>query len=216
MKKGLDIAEKSFLKFLDKIKEGKTECELAKELKDIFYDMGADNVSFEPILTSGSNTSMPHLRCTNRKVRKGDVIIADFGVKYHGYSTDTTRVISIGKPTDEVLHIYNIVKDAQASAEDAVKEMTGKEIDSLARNVIASKSYGEYFIHRTGHGIGIDVHEEPYISQNYEGKILNNMTFTIEPGIYLPGKFGIRIEDMVLMKDKAKVMNSLEKEIFII
>ncbi len=216
MRKGLNIAEKSFMEFLNKIEEGKTECELAKELKDIFYDNGADNVSFEPIVTSGSNTSMPHLRCTNRKVKNGDIIIADFGVKYQGYSTDTTRVISIGKPPEEVLRVYNIVKDAQESAENAIKGMTGKEIDSLARNVISNKSFGEYFIHRTGHGIGIDVHEEPYISQDYNEKITNNMTFTIEPGIYLPEKFGIRIEDMVVMKDKAVVMNSLEKEIFIV
>ncbi|ARM76211.1 M24 family metallopeptidase [Acidianus manzaensis] len=218
MKKGIEIAEKSFLEFLNHIEEGKTECELAKTLENIFYNFGAEGVSFAPILTSGPNTSMPHLRCTDRKIKSGDVIIADFGIKYHGYSTDTTRVISLGKPSSEVLNIHNIVLEAQEKAENESKiNMRGKEIDNLAREVISKKGFGKYFIHRTGHGIGIDVHEEPYISQDSETTIDERMTFTVEPGIYLPGKFGIRIENMVMMnKDGVKAFNKLSKDIYIV
>ncbi|AWR97505.1 M24 family metallopeptidase [Acidianus sulfidivorans JP7] len=218
MMEGISIAEKSFLEFLNRVAEGKTECELAKTLENIFYDFGAEGVSFSPILTSGPNTSMPHLRCTSRKVKQGDILIADFGIKYHGYSTDTTRVISLGKPSEEIIKIYEIVLEAQEKAEKESKtNMLGKEIDNLAREVISRKGYGSYFIHRTGHGIGIDVHEDPYISQDSETKIDERMTFTIEPGIYLPGKFGIRIENMEVMeKNNVKPFNKLSKEIYVV
>lgn len=218
MKKGLEIAEKSFINTLNYVKPGMTERRIAKILVDEFINNGAEGVSFEPIVTSGPNTSMPHLRSTEREVRNGDILIFDFGVKYHGYSTDTTRVVSIGKPQEEVRKIYEIVKEAQEKAEESVKEgITACDVDKTARQIIASYGYGEYFIHRTGHGIGIDVHEDPYISSNYKRKLEKNMVFTIEPGIYLPGKFGIRIEDMVYVNKKGVVMNSLKKdEIFII
>jgi Xaa-Pro aminopeptidase len=217
MKEGLKIVENSFLQFLNDIKEGSSECKLADRLEEIFKENGADGLSFKTILTSGPNTSMPHLRCTDRKVRRGDVIIVDFGIKYRGYCTDTTRVVSLGNPPDEVKKIHEIVLNAQEAAERAKNGMKGKEIDSIARGIIAKAGYSQFFIHRTGHGIGIDVHEDPYISQDSEQVIEKNMTFTIEPGIYLPGKFGIRIEDMVVMGEKeAMPLNKLGKEIYVI
>ncbi|BDC19562.1 peptidase M24 family protein [Acidianus sp. HS-5] len=217
MKEGLNIAEKSFMQFLNEIKEGDSECKLADKLEEIFKDNGAEGVSFKPILTSGPNTSMPHLRCTDRKVKRGDIIIVDFGVKYKGYSTDTTRVVSLGKPSGEVENIHDIVLEAQESAERAKNGMKGKEIDSIAREIISKAGYSQFFIHRTGHGIGIDVHEDPYISQDSEQVIEENMTFTVEPGIYLPEKFGIRIEDMVVMGEKeAYPLNKLRKDIYVI
>ncbi|BFH72723.1 aminopeptidase P family protein [Sulfurisphaera javensis] len=218
MKKGLQIAEKAFLNTINQIKPGMSERKVAKILVDEFITNGAEGVSFEPIVTSGPNTSMPHLRSTSREIRTGDIIIFDFGVKYNGYSTDTTRVVSIGQPSEEVKKIFEIVREAQAKAEDAVKGgIQACEIDKIARQVISSYGYGEYFIHRTGHGIGIDVHEDPYIAPNYKRKIEKNMVFTVEPGIYLPGKFGIRIEDMIYVNNKGIVMNNLQKdEIFVI
>lgn len=217
MREGLNIAENSFLQFLNEIKEGYSECKLADKLEEIFTNNGAEGVSFKTILTSGPNTSMPHLRCTDKKVKSGDVIIVDFGIKYKGYSTDTTRVVSLGKPSEEVKKIHEIVLEAQDTAERAKNGMKGKEIDSIARGIISKAGYSQFFIHRTGHGIGIDVHEDPYISQDSEQVIERNMTFTIEPGIYLPGKFGIRIEDMVVMgENEATPLNKLEKEIYVI
>jgi len=216
MKEGLKIAEKSFLETLEIAKEGVTEREISTYLVHRFIENGADGYSFEPIITSGSNTSMPHLRSTSKKVRNGEVIIFDFGVKYKGYSTDTTRVAFLGTPTEEVKKIYEVVKEAQAKAEESTREgIKACEVDKIARGIISYYGYGDKFIHRTGHGIGIDVHEEPYISPDNKRNLQNNMTFTIEPGIYLPGKFGIRIEDMVYIKNgKSVIMNELEKEIF--
>jgi len=216
MKEGLKIAEKSFLETLEIAKEGVTEREISTYLVHKFIENGADGYSFEPIITSGSNTSMPHLRSTSKKVRNGEVIIFDFGVKYKGYSTDTTRVAFLGTPTEEVKKIYEVVKEAQAKAEESTREgIKACEVDKIARGIISYYGYGDKFIHRTGHGIGIDVHEEPYISPDNKRNLQNNMTFTIEPGIYLSGKFGIRIEDMVYIKNgKSVIMNELEKEIF--
>ncbi|MEM3924704.1 MAG: Xaa-Pro peptidase family protein [Metallosphaera sp.] len=213
MGEGLTIAENSFLKLLEKIKEGQTECEISKTLEVIFFEYGV-SPSFSTILTSGPNTSMPHLRCTERKVKIGDPIIVDFGIKYKGYSTDTTRVLTIGRPSDEVKKIWAIVDQAVRLAEESWLGITGKEIDDRAREHIKKTGYGDLFIHRTGHGIGIDVHEEPYISQDNHTLIPKNSVFTIEPGIYIPGKFGIRIENMVLMRDRVTVLNKLSEEIY--
>ncbi len=216
LKEGLKIAERAFTEFLNDISEGYSECRLAKVLEEKFINLGAEGASFGTIVTSGSNTSMPHLRCTEKKVKRGDVIVVDFGVKYKGYSTDTTRVVSLGTPEKEVEEIFEIVRGAQEEAENSSEGMTGKEIDSLARDYMRKYSMDKFFIHRTGHGIGIDVHEEPYISQDYNKKITKNMVFTVEPGIYIPGKFGIRVEDMVVMDGKPRVLNSLNKEIFVV
>ena len=218
MMKGLEIAEKSFLETLEVVKEGISEREVSTYLIHKFIENGADGVSFEPIVTSGSNTSMPHLRSTSKKIKRGDVVIFDFGVKYKGYSTDTTRVVTLGTPSEEVKRIYEIVREAQTRAEEAIKEgVKACEIDKVARSIISQHGYGDKFIHRTGHGIGIDVHEDPYISPDYKRPLQNNMVFTIEPGIYLPEKFGIRIEDMVYIKNgKPVIMNKLEKDVFIL
>jgi Xaa-Pro aminopeptidase len=218
MSQGVRIAEKLFLDFLNEIKEGMSECEAERKLKS-YLIQNAEGISFEPILTSGHNTSMPHLKCTSRKIRKGDVIIIDYGIKYNGYSTDTTRVVSIGKPEDKLVEkILEIVRKSNEEAEEYAREgIEAREVDNIARKVIKESGYGEYFIHRTGHGIGIDVHEDPYISPNNTEILRNNMVFTIEPGIYLPNKFGIRIEDEVLIENgRSKVINSLEKELFIL
>ncbi|EZQ10873.1 X-pro aminopeptidase [Candidatus Acidianus copahuensis] len=216
MKEGIKIAEKSFLQFLDYVTEGIPECKLANILEEKFIENGADGYSFKTILTSGPNTSMPHLRCTDRKINRNEPIIVDFGVKYKNYSTDTTRVVSIGNVSEDVKKVYEIVKEAQISAENGEENMTAMKIDSLAREKITMAGYGKFFIHRTGHGIGIDVHEDPYISQDNLERVTNGMIFTVEPGIYVPGKFGIRIEDMVFMEKRGKPLNSLEKNIFIV
>ncbi|AOL16297.1 X-pro aminopeptidase [Sulfolobus sp. A20] len=218
MSEGVRIAEELFLRFIQTLTEGLTECEIQRKFKSYIIE-NAGEISFEPILTSGPNTSMPHLKCTERKVKKGDVIIFDFGIKYKGYSTDTTRVVSLGNPSDlDVKKIFEIVKEANEAAERfARKGVLASEIDLEARKIIEINGYGKFFIHRTGHGIGIDVHEAPYISSDNNEKIENGEIFTIEPGIYLPNKFGIRIEDEILIHyGTSKVLNSLDKELFII
>ncbi|BCS92167.1 M24 family metallopeptidase [Metallosphaera javensis (ex Sakai et al. 2022)] len=215
MEEGLRIAEQSFMEFIARVKEGESECHLSQILEGIFREMGV-TYSFSTILTSGPNTAMPHLRCTERKVHRGEPIIVDFGIRYKGYSTDTTRVVTIGKPSEEVMKIWEIVNDAVERAEEASYGLSGKEIDQRARNVIENRGYGKYFIHRTGHGIGIDVHEHPYISPDNVNVIPKNSVFTIEPGIYIPEKFGIRIEDMVVMEDRIRILSALSREIYLV
>ncbi|WP_338599400.1 Xaa-Pro peptidase family protein [Sulfolobus tengchongensis] len=218
MKKGVEKSEKLLLEFINYLKEGVSECEIERKLKSFLIE-NAGNVSFEPILTSGPNTAMPHLRCTERKIRRGDVIVIDYGIKYEGYSTDTTRVFSLGNPKDQlVLDVVEIVKNANEEAEKFAKEgVKAMEIDNVARRTIASKGYGDFFIHRTGHGIGIEVHEEPYISPDNNEIIKEKMVFTIEPGIYIPERFGIRIEDEVtIINGKGRSLNTLSKDLFIL
>ncbi|MCG3109381.1 Xaa-Pro dipeptidase [Metallosphaera sp. J1] len=215
MEEGLRIAEQSFMEFIARVKEGESECHLSQILEGIFREKGV-TYSFSTILTSGPNTAMPHLRCTERKVHRGEPIIVDFGIRYKGYSTDTTRVVTIGKPSEEVMKIWEIVNDAVERAEEASYGLSGKEIDQRARNVIENRGYGKYFIHRTGHGIGIDVHEHPYISPDNVNVIPKNSVFTIEPGIYIPEKFGIRIEDMVVMEDRIRILSALSREIYLV
>jgi Xaa-Pro aminopeptidase len=215
MKEGVRYAERIFNEFLNRIRENLTERELSFTLKRIMLDNGFEP-SFDPIITSGSNTSMPHLRYTDRKVRVGDVIIIDYGIKYKGYSTDLTKVISIGE--SNVKDIFEIVKEAKEIVErEIIEGIKGSDADKIARTFINSKGFGRFFIHRTGHGIGLDVHEEPYLAPDYDGKLLNGMIFTIEPGIYIPNKFGIRLEDMVLLSnEKTYVLNKKQEEIIII
>ncbi|QKR00010.1 aminopeptidase P family protein [Metallosphaera tengchongensis] len=215
MMEGLGIAEASFHDLINMIKEGETECEVGRKLEMIFAEHGVVP-SFSTISTSGPNTSMPHLRCTDRRIRKGDIIIVDFGVKYRGYSTDTTRVLSLGSPSKEVMEIWSIVDEAVNLAEKVQFGLSGREIDNIPRKLIEEKGYGKYFIHRTGHGIGIDVHEDPYISSDNLEVVERGSTFTIEPGIYIPGRFGIRLEDMVIMNEKINRMNSLSRELYVI
>ncbi|ACP36256.1 peptidase M24 [Sulfolobus islandicus L.S.2.15] len=218
MEKGVKKAEELLLEFVPNIKENITECEIERKLKS-FLIGEAGYISFDPIVTSGPNSSMPHLRCSDKKIKRGEVIVIDYGIKYEGYSTDTTRVFTLGRPNDTLaLEIVEIVKSANEEAEKHVREgIRAKEIDDIARKVITDKGYGVYFIHRTGHGIGIDVHEDPYISPDNDDVIEQNMVFTIEPGIYLPSKFGIRIEDeVVVKKGYGKVLNTLQKELYIL
>ncbi|BCU66914.1 peptidase M24 family protein [Sulfolobales archaeon HS-7] len=214
MEEGVRIAEKSFEELINYIKEGVTERELSRRLQDIVIDNGAEGTSFEPIITFGSRTSMPHLRSGDKMLRKGENLVIDYGVKYKGYSTDTTRTLFFGKSSEEFRKVYEAVLEAQTEGEKVEQGVKASDVDARTRKVIEKKGYGEFFIHRTGHGIGIDVHEGPYISPDSQEILVNGECFTIEPGIYLPGKFGVRIEDMVHLSGRAIVFNLLDKELW--
>ncbi|MEM0173577.1 MAG: M24 family metallopeptidase, partial [Sulfolobaceae archaeon] len=211
------LAENVFEEFINRIKEGMTEIQLSIELRKIMIELGIEP-SFDPITTSAENTSIPHLRNTNRKIHKGDIIIIDYGVKYKGYCSDITRTLSLGPPSDAfALKIFEIVRNAKDLVEDNLVEgIKGFEADKVARDYITSKGYGDKFIHRTGHGIGIDVHEPPFLSPDYNEKLENRMVFTVEPGIYFPGRFGIRLEDMVILNGRGIVLNKKQDEIIIV
>ncbi len=178
------------------------EIDVVWEIKKIGFDLGAEDVSFDPIVAFGKNTSTPHHQSGNTNLKKTDIILIDMGMKYKGYCSDMTRTILPEKPTKLQEEVYKIVEQAQRNALDKAKSgMTEQKIDSLAREVINEAGYEENFVHGTGHGVGLEIHESPSLKDSPENKtrIQPNMVITIEPGIYLPGKFGVRIEDIILI-----------------
>lgn len=195
--------------------KGMTELELAARMEYEMKKMGSGNIAFETIVASGTNSAVPHHRAGNRIIKEGDVVVLDYGCKVNGYCSDITRTIICGKPSDKVRKVYDIVQRAQEKAFQAVKSgVAVEEIDRIAREEISKEGFDNRFIHRTGHGIGLEVHEEPYIVEGNNLKLEEGMTFSIEPGIYLPGEFGIRIEDIVLVTSKGgKRLNKCSHEL---
>ncbi len=202
MKKAQEITDKTFTEILTKIKVGMTEKELMAELIYLMYKNGGEGLSFDPIVVSGPNTSLPHGVATDRVIQNGDFITMDFGVYYKGYCSDMTRTVAVGFVTEEMEQVYNTVLKAQTAAIAATRAgVTGADIDGVARQVIADAGYGDYFGHGYGHSLGMECHEMPSCSPSGKTVMTENMITSAEPGIYLPGKFGVRIEDVVIFKD---------------
>jgi Xaa-Pro dipeptidase len=205
IEKALQIAEKSFmeLEFVG------TEVELAAQLEYNMRINGSERASFESIVASGAKTSLPHGAPSLNKVTSP--ILVDWGAVYNNYSSDTTRTII---ETERQEEIFNIVLDAQKTAIKSIKPgIKSGDIDTAARDVITEYGYGDAFIHSTGHGVGLEIHEKPNLSKNDEVKLEKGMVVTVEPGIYLEGEFGVRIEDMVLVKNQATVLNKIKTKI---
>jgi len=201
MRKAQNIADAAFTEVLTKIHAGMTEKEVCAELIYCLLKNGGDGLSFSPIVVSGPNSSLPHGVPGERKLQEGDFITMDFGVRYKGYCSDMTRTVALGYATDEMKKVYNIVLEAQQAAIAATKTgMTGAQVDGVARKVIVDAGYGEYFGHGYGHSLGLEVHEMPSCSPSGNTVMEENMICSAEPGIYLPGKFGVRIEDVVIFK----------------
>lgn len=201
MRKAQDITDKAFTEVLTKIKVGMTEKQLQAELVYCLLKNGADNVAFDPIVITGAKTSMPHGVPGDEVIREGDFITMDFGALYGHYCADMTRTVAVGYATEEMQKVYNTVLQAQEAAIAATKAgMPGKEIDAVARKVIEDAGYGAYFGHGYGHSLGMEVHEAPNCNPAGETVMQENMISSAEPGIYLPGKFGVRIEDVVIFK----------------
>ncbi|MBQ3566282.1 MAG: aminopeptidase P family protein [Oscillospiraceae bacterium] len=204
IRKAQQIAEKAFEEILDFIREGVTEREISLMLDNTMYKNGAEAMSFETIALAGRNTSMPHGVPSDYVVKNGDFVLMDFGAVYDGYHSDMTRTVCVGQPSEEMEKVYNVVLEAQLEALSKVKSgITGKELDAVARDYISSKGYGEAFGHSLGHGVGMEVHEFPNASQRSEAVLEANNVITIEPGIYLPDKFGVRIEDFVVVTENS-------------
>ncbi len=200
------INEKIFEEIINTIKPDKTsEIDIAAEIEYKIKKSGVE-VAFPPIVATGSNSALPHAKPSRRIIKNNRPLIVDMGVKYKGFCSDMTRTIWIGKKISPLfIKIYQIVHDAQNKAIESIKAgMEAKEIDGIARKYIEEKGYGKFFGHGLGHGIGIEVHELPTLSPLSKEKIEERMVFTIEPGIYLPGKFGVRIEDLVYIKNGEK------------
>ncbi|NTU42413.1 MAG: aminopeptidase P family protein [Nitrospirales bacterium] len=215
----VDRAEKAFLKILPRIKEGVTEKAISLRLEDALLKGGCRTMPFDIIVASGRHSSMPHAKPTDKKLEKGDFVIIDWGGEANGYFSDMTRTLLIHGPAlSEKKRIYQTVLRAQKKAIETVRE-GGKTqaVDKAARDEISREGYGEFFGHSTGHGVGLDVHEYPHVSWKKGERIVRGMVFTVEPGIYIPGTGGVRIEDMVAVTDKGVVtLTGLSKGLAII
>lgn len=217
MKKAADISSAAILLLINEIKSGCTEKELALQLELNALQSGADQIAFETIVAAGDNSALPHARPTDRKIKKGDFIVIDFGVKYGGYCSDETCTIAFGKLTDKQKNVYQIVKNAHDRTLDFIKaDISASDINNCARSVFGKK-YGRYFSHATGHGVGLEVHEAPRLASNSNDILKPQMVVTIEPGLYIPGLWGIRIEDTVLVKkNSCEKLTKMDKELIII
>ena len=202
MRKAQSITDKAFSEVLGRVKVGMTEKELQAELIYCLLKNGADGMAFDPIVVSGPNTSMPHGVAGDRVIQEGDFITLDFGAQYKGYCSDMTRTFAVGYATDEMKTVYETVLKAQLAGIAASKAgVVGKEVDGAARKVIEDAGYGAFFGHGYGHSLGMEIHEAPSPSPRGERVMEENMIASAEPGIYLPGKFGVRIEDVVIYKE---------------
>jgi D-alanyl-D-alanine dipeptidase len=196
---------------------GRRESEVAADLDRLLRRYGHEQVDFT-IVASGPNGANPHHEAGDRVIERGDMVVLDFGGLKDGYGSDTSRTVHVGEPTDEERRVHDIVREAQEAGFRAVRPGAAcQDVDRAARAVIAGAGYGEYFIHRTGHGIGVTTHEPPYMIEGEERPLVPGMCFSVEPGIYLPGRFGVRIEDIVTVtEDGGRRLNTTSRELVIV
>ena len=220
MRKAQEITDRAFTEVCTRIHTGMTEKELEAELIYCLYKNGAEGLSFDPIVVSGPNTSMPHGVAGSRVLQDGDFVTMDFGVLYQGYCSDMTRTVAIGEPTDEMRKVYDTVLAAQLlGIEKAVEGASCRAVDAAARDLIYNAGYEGCFGHSLGHSVGIEIHEMPGFSPSIapETTCRQGMVITVEPGIYLEGRFGVRIEDMVwFAPDGTKDLTNSPKELIIL
>ena len=218
MRKAQEITDKAFADVLPRIKVGMTELELQAELIYCLYKNGGQGLSFDPIVVSGPNTSLPHGVAGERKIQEGDFVTLDFGVLYQGYCSDMTRTVAVGYATDEMKKVYETVAAAQLAGIAATKAgVIGKEIDGAARKVITDAGYGEYFGHGYGHSLGLEIHEAPNPNPGNPNPMPLGAVCSAEPGIYLPGKFGVRIEDVTIVGENGvEIITKSPKNLIIV
>ncbi|MCQ2373683.1 MAG: aminopeptidase P family protein [Phascolarctobacterium sp.] len=209
------ISDEAFMKLLGDIQPGVTEMELAARLEYYMRQLGSEKVSFDTIVASGVRGALPHGMASMKKVEMGELITFDFGAVYKGYHADITRTVMLGMANSWQREIYSLVESAQLRGLKAAKVgMTGKELDEIVRQVIVDCGYGDNFIHGLGHGVGLEIHEMPNINKRGATVLEKGMVFSIEPGIYIPGKGGVRIEDSVVLTDEgAKPLNTVKKQL---
>lgn len=218
MRQASKLNDLAMLKLQDEIKENVTEKELMDKLKDIYDNLDTDGFSFEPIIAFGENGANPHYSTGKAIIKEGDSVILDIGCKKDSYVSDMTRTVFFKKASEKSKEVYEIVKEAQLKAIEAVKPgVRFCDVDSAARDYITEKGYGKYFTHRTGHSIGIEVHDFGDVSAVNTDTLKPGMIFSIEPGIYLSKELGVRIEDLVMVtEDGCEILNSVTKDLIIV
>lgn len=207
------IAEAAFTKLLSNMRVGQTEKQIAAVLEFFMADFGSEGVSFPTIAASGVNSACPHAVPSDKKIQEGDFLTLDFGATYKGYHSDMTRTVVFGKPTEEMKNIYNAVWGANTDAIKAVRaDISCKLVDNVARSTLDAWGYERYFTHGLGHGVGLEIHEGPSVNKRSGTTLREGMIITIEPGVYIPGKYGVRIEDMcVVTKEGCRILTETPK-----
>ncbi|WP_456427986.1 aminopeptidase P family protein [Rhodocaloribacter sp.] len=212
------ITDEVFAEILGVIRPGMTEKEVAAEIVYGHLRRGAERPAFDPIVAAGPNGALPHARPSDRKIGVGELVVLDFGGVRDGYASDMTRTVAVGEPGAEARRVYGVVREAQARALEAARAgMTSKALDGVARGVIKAAGYGDCFTHSLGHGIGLQTHEWPPVSFRSEEPLPEHAAVTIEPGIYLPGRFGVRIEDIVVLHaDGSENLTGAPKDLIVL
>ncbi len=218
IKVACEIADHAFTHILDYIKPGKTELDVSNELEFFMRQQGATQSSFDTIVASGLRSALPHGVATNKVIEKGDFVTLDFGALYNGYISDITRTVAVGEPSEKLVEMYNTVLASQLLALEKVGPgLTGIQADAIARDYLTEKGYGEAFGHSLGHGIGLEVHEGSYLSKRSNTVLEPGMVVTIEPGVYVPGVGGVRIEDDILITESGnELLTHSTKELIIL
>jgi Xaa-Pro aminopeptidase len=199
------LAGSLFERILKVLRRGTTEAEVAAEVEYAARTAGAEGMSFSTIIVSGERSALPHGRPGNNPIQSNGFVVCDFGVIISGYCSDRTRTVYVGRPTREARRVYQAVREAQQAAIESVRPgRTAGEVDRVARKVLQGHGLGKYFTHSTGHGVGLEIHEAPRIAAGQSEVLQSGMVITVEPGVYLPGKWGVRIEDMVLVTEQGR------------
>jgi Xaa-Pro aminopeptidase len=202
IKRAIVITDAVFAEILKIVKAGISELDVSAEISYLHKKYGAEKDSFEPIVVSGPRGSLPHGKPSSKKIKRGELVTLDLGCFYRGYCSDLTRTIAVGKPSGLARKVYGIVLEAQQKAIDSAQSgIKAKKLDGISRDYIRSKGYGKHFGHGLGHGIGLQIHEFPRVSARSTHTLRSGNVITVEPGIYLPGKFGVRIEDDIVIRD---------------
>jgi Xaa-Pro aminopeptidase len=211
------LADEVYEWTIDQGLAGKTEVEVARAAEAKIRELGGEP-AFPPIVAAGPNGAMPHAEPGEREIGNGELLIFDMGARLDGYCSDCTRTFAVGKPSGEAAEVYDLVRDAQATSLDAVAAgKSGVEVDGVARAVISAANHGDHFGHGLGHGVGLEVHEAPRLSQRSEDVLESGEVVTVEPGVYVPAKLGVRIEDLVVVTDDGhENLSSLPKELRVV
>ena len=211
--KAVEIADQAMDEISPTIEPGVTEAEVAWKLEVAMRERGAEAIAFDTIVAAGPNGALPHHRAGDKVIQQGEAVVVDMGATYQGYCSDLSRTFIVGEPDETFRRVYDTVLHAQTTAEEKVAAgMTGTETDAIARDIIADAGYGENFGHSLGHGVGLAVHESPGVGPNSGEPLEDGMVFTIEPGVYLSGWGGVRIEDMVVMENgRARIISNARK-----
>ena len=212
------LADAAFERLLREPIVGRTERQLALALENDMRQRGAERVSFETIVAAGAHGALPHAQPRDVEIREGDLVVFDWGTELDGYCSDCTRTIAAGDPGTDARDVYELVLESQLAGLQAVRSgRGGKDVDGVAREMIAASGYAEHFGHGLGHGVGLEVHERPTLSTRSDDELQASNVVTVEPGVYLPGQFGIRIEDLVVVTDDGcEILTSVPKQLVVV